>query len=163
MTARTWLKDRRKQLGAVSLAIGITAAVGVGAAFTLQPVGEAPTPSRDSKVSIQTSQTPDEQVESPTSATPVPSDVPEAGDPAPATPAPAPTTAPPVIQAPAAPAPAPAPAPPAPLAPVKCPSGQVPGAVDDYGNESNCQIPCAAWEDRDGDGVAEVCVPYTEN
>lgn len=69
-------------------------------------------------------------------------------------------TTPPVVE-PAAPAPDPVEAPPAaPPAPVKCPAGTVPGAVDDAGNESACQQSCSAWEDRDGDGTAEFCVPY---
>lgn len=32
--------------------------------------------------------------------------------------------------------------------PVKCPAGTVANSVDDYGNESNCQPPCNAYDDN---------------
>jgi outer membrane biosynthesis protein TonB len=56
------------------------------------------------------------------------------------TPAPAPVVEEPVVEEPAPPPPPPA--------PVKCPEGTVPNAVDDYGNESNCQAPCSAYDDN---------------
>lgn len=49
-----------------------------------------------------------------------------------------------------------------PFEPTLCPPGTVANAVDGNGNESNCQIPCNAWTDLDGDGYAETCTaaPY---
>lgn len=64
------------------------------------------------------------------------------------TPTPSPT---PVVPAPVVEQPAPPPAP----EPVKCPAGTVANAVDDYGNESNCQA-------LGGDTGTQQCVGYDD-
>jgi hypothetical protein len=127
----------------------VVAAAAIVSSATFGPLLFAASPASTTtpEPSVSTSVTPEPST-TPGIATPTPepsSAAPQATD-APAAPAPS-------VQAPAAPAapvqqqPA-APAAPQPPAPVKCPEGTVPGAVDDYGNESNCAPPCQAYDDN---------------